>query len=65
MIIDRFEGDLVVVEYAVGKTFILPRVLLPPEAKEGDVLDMVVTINDERTEGLREDVKRLVDDLFE
>lgn len=40
LIIDRFEGDFAVVEYKEGRTFNLPRSLLPPGAKEGDVLQL-------------------------
>jgi Protein of unknown function (DUF3006) len=39
LIIDRFEGDVVVVEVVGGTgTFDLPRWLLPTSAKEGDVI---------------------------
>ena len=39
--IDRFEGDdWVVLEDEHARTFNLPRRWLPPEAREGDVLDV-------------------------
>lgn len=38
LIVDRFEGDLVVVEVAGGATADLPRWLLPLDAREGSHL---------------------------
>jgi hypothetical protein len=38
LVIDRFEGDLAVVEVDGGPTLDLPRWLLPEGAKEGDHL---------------------------
>lgn len=51
IIIDRFEGDSAVCEGG-GKLFILPRILLPAEAKEGDCLKLSLdqkTIADRHT----------------
>lgn len=42
LIIDRFEENLVVCEYGAGKTLDIPRSLLPDDAKEGDVLKIIV-----------------------
>ena len=42
LIIDRFENEWVVCEYEAGKTLDIPRSLLPDDAKEGDVLKIVV-----------------------
>jgi hypothetical protein len=50
LIIDRFEGDFAVVEYKEGRTFNLPRSLLPPGAKEGDILTLTMTIDNESAE---------------
>ena len=38
LIVDRIEGDLVVVELSGGGTIDLPRWMLPPELREGDVI---------------------------
>jgi hypothetical protein len=38
LIVDRVEGDLVVVELQDGRTLELPRWMLPPELREGDVV---------------------------
>lgn len=42
LIIDRFENDFAVCEYEEGKTLDLPRDLLPANAKEGDVLRILI-----------------------
>ncbi|GAW92763.1 DUF3006 domain-containing protein [Calderihabitans maritimus] len=64
LVIDRFEGDMAVIEYN-GKTFDLPRSLLPEEAKEGDVLKMSIEIDKEETEKRRKKIEKLMDELFE
>lgn len=38
LVVDRFEGDLAVVEVDGGPVLDLPRWLLPAEAREGDVV---------------------------
>ena len=38
LIVDRVEGEMVVVETEAGGTLDLPRWLLPPGVKEGDVI---------------------------
>jgi hypothetical protein len=40
LIVDRFEGEFVVVEMPGGITIDLPRWLLPNGAKEGDVIQV-------------------------
>jgi len=64
LIIDRFEGDYAVIEYA-GSTFNLPRVLLPQHAKEGDVLQGQLTVDDDTTAKRRERIQTLMNELFE
>lgn len=41
-VVDHFEGDLAVVVAEGGLSFDLPRWLLPPDSREGDVLRMAV-----------------------
>lgn len=38
LVVDRFEGDVAVVELDDGATADLPRWILPPDAREGSVL---------------------------
>lgn len=42
LIIDRFEGDFAVIEMD-DTTFNFPKNLLPPDAKEGDVINIEVS----------------------
>lgn len=48
LIIDRFEGNYAVIEYG-NETFDFPKVLLPGNAKEGDVLTLEVSIDTRET----------------
>ena len=63
-IVDRFAGDMVVIEYP-GGTFDLPRDLLPAEAVEGDVLCISIVIDEGETETREARIEHLVDDIFE
>lgn len=62
-IIDRFEGDLAVIEFE-DKTFTLPRALLPKEAKEGDVLKMTIEVDHSATADRRRRIAEKEDKLF-
>lgn len=62
-IIDRFENDWAVVEWK-RRTFNLPRELIPPEAAEGDVVLIKVSIDTVATAKLKEEVKDMADELF-
>ena len=63
IIIDRFEGDYAVVEIENGTTVDMPKVLIPKEAKEGDVLEIL--INQEETKTRREKIEDLMKELWE
>ena len=62
--IDRFEGEWAVIEWEKGLTFNFPRALLPPGAKDGDVVLFSAAID--RPETVRREIRirRLEDDLF-
>jgi hypothetical protein len=63
-IIDRFEGDWVVIE--AGKvTFSVPRSLIPKEARTGDVLRIHVEVDAYATKERKERIQKLMDDVFE
>ena len=64
IIIDRFEGEYAVVE-CEEKILNLHRCLLPPEAKEGDILDIHISINVEKTELAKNKMEKLFHKLFE
>ena len=61
--VDRFEGEWAVVEHQ-GTTFNLPKTLLPPETKEGDVIVISIAVDAGSTEKRRSRIKSLEDDLF-
>jgi len=63
-IVDRFEGDYAVVEYC-GKVLNLPRVFLPQEAREGDVLDIIVMVDSDETARVKSEAKKLMDSVWE
>jgi hypothetical protein len=46
-IVDRFEGDYVVVERALHETLHVPRALLPAGVREGDALRVTVSAGGE------------------
>ena len=61
--IDRFEAQWAVLETPEGKTINYPRNLLPKDAKEGDVFDLNINMNQEATEERKTNIKGIVDDL--
>jgi hypothetical protein len=63
LIIDRFEGDWAVIEFG-QKTFNIPKVLIPPEAREGDVINLHITLDREATDARVKATKQLADELF-
>ncbi len=66
-IIDRFEGDLVVIE--INEEMIdVPRENIPSDAREGDVLIVngnVYTIDKNETNKRKREIQELMDKLFE
>jgi len=64
IIIDRFEGEIVVVEYE-EKFYNIPRAWLPVGAKEGDVVAVTIAVDEQATAKRREYMERQVKDLFE
>ncbi|AEG14480.1 hypothetical protein Desku_0881 [Desulfofundulus kuznetsovii DSM 6115] len=64
LIIDRFEGDWAVIEFG-HKTFNIPKALIPPGAREGDVINIHITLDREATGSRAGAIKRLADELFE
>jgi hypothetical protein len=66
-IIDRFEGDLAVIEID-GMTRDLPRADLPHDARVGDVLLFVngeIQLDHEGTNQRKQKIQKLMDELFE
>ncbi|PFF21289.1 pyruvate kinase [Bacillus anthracis] len=66
-IIDRFEGELAVIEVN-NVTMDVPKSKLPPTAKEGDVLIIegdTYTIDKDETDKRRLEIQDLMNKLFE
>ncbi len=63
VIIDRFEGEYAVVELPNRIMYNIPRAILPPEAKEGDVID--IRVDKEETKKRKNKMRSLMDDLWE
>ncbi len=62
--IDRFEGDVAVLLVGEEETVVnVHRSKLPPEAQQGDVLRLEVTIDHETTEKRREEVQEKIERL--
>ncbi|XOQ45358.1 MAG: DUF3006 domain-containing protein [Clostridium sp.] len=60
--IDRFEGNFAVVELENQKFVNIPRLAIPSEAKEGDVI--IVQIDKETTSQREKQIKKLMDDVW-
>ena len=66
--IDRFEGEIAVCEQENGEILHIEKSRLPENAKEGDVLDIdddMIIIDHDETKQRKEQIKKLVDDLFD
>ena len=64
LIIDRIEENWAVVEYD-NQIFNLPRSLLPKSVKEGDVLQLTITVDQEATIKQKKKSDALLDDFFD
>jgi len=63
-VIDRFEGQWAVIEYG-RETFNLPRKMLPTDAREGDVLNINISIDRAESRKREREITKLADELFE
>lgn len=63
-IIDRFEGDLVIIEYE-EKTYELPKKIFPHDIKEGDVITVEFKVDTEKSMERLKKIRKLEDELFE
>lgn len=67
-IIDRFEGEIAVLEFENGTMQDVTKSKLPPIAKEGDCLiidDDNISIDENETNLRRKNIRKLMDELFE
>lgn len=66
-VIDRFEGDIAVVEFEDKTHEDIPKEKLPPGAREGDVLIIEkdsIKLDKKETKRLRDEIESLMDELF-
>ncbi len=63
-IIDRFEGEWVVIEHN-GTTFNFPRFLLPSDAKESDVITINISIDQTTTKERRQKGEEMMKGFFD
>lgn len=63
LIIDRFEGYMAIIKHHNGSTMELPSHLLPNNAKEGDVIRIIV--DEVATQKRKKKINKLNDELFE
>lgn len=66
-VIDRFEGDYAVVEFEGKEMQDIEKILLPPEAKEGDVIVLIngkYVIDKEETAKRRLAAEKLSEELW-
>lgn len=66
-IIDRIEENFVIVELEDGTMKVIPKEILPLEAKEGSVLiidEENINIDEKDTEEKKKKADRLLEDLF-
>lgn len=66
-IVDRFEGEYVVIEIDEKNFEDVPRILVSPEVSPGDFVELKEGIwrpNPSETKTRREEIKKLEDELF-
>lgn len=62
IVIDRFEGNIAVVELSSGKIIDCPRELLPENSKEGTIIN--ITVDEEATKERLNRVTEKMNRLF-
>lgn len=62
MIVDRFEGELAIIELENGEFIDLPKKVLPNNANEGSVINIIC--DDEETQQLKVTAKKKMNSIF-
>ncbi len=62
LILDRFEGEYALIELN-RRIFHIPKSLIPKGAKEGDVIQIQITVDKEATASHKKAVKKVGDPL--
>lgn len=63
-IVDRFEGDYAVIE-CENRMLKLPKLFLPAEAREGDLLEVIVMLESEGADRLKAETEKLMEAVWE
>jgi hypothetical protein len=63
LIVDRFEGPWAILETSDGATINFPSSLLPAAAKEGDVLKIEISLDEETSRERRQRIQQTLEDL--
>ncbi|MCO1603288.1 DUF3006 domain-containing protein [Desulfosporosinus nitroreducens] len=64
-VIDRFEGDWAIIETDNRVTFNLPRSVLTADLKEGDIINILVSLDSEATKQRSKNAKSLLENFFD
>lgn len=62
VVIDRFEGEYVVVELEDGTMVNMLKTLIPKNAKEGSII--TISCNENETENRQENMKKKMNSIF-
>lgn len=62
VIIDRFEGEIAVIELENGEMVDIPKKILPDKAKEGSIIN--ITCDEIETQLSREAAKKKMNSIF-
>ena len=63
IVIDRIESDMAIVEKEDGSLVQMPKSLIPPEAKEGDIL--LITVDDEAGINRKQEIVSLMEEVWD
>ncbi len=62
VIVDRFEGNIAAVELEDGSVIDCPKAILPPNAKEGSIIN--ITVDENATNAKLKEVTERMNKLF-
>lgn len=60
--IDRFEGELAIVELENREIIEIPKAILPMEAKEGDII--IISVDEKETQDRKKRIQEKFESLF-
>lgn len=63
LVIDRFEGEYALIEMN-KRIFHIPKALMPKGVREGDVIKIQITVDEEATKKVKNSVDSIARDVF-